>query len=925
MQSSGVGPTDQRNAAYRFDPANQTHGRQYLDANSKFGVKADKKCYRSAKHASGGNKRTFERVLVEGLQVNALDPRKDALRFQKCIERSPLKASSKIHPVRWAFDKHSIGERPCLELVVWNLDSITTSTILKNNFISFGSIQDVKIIEDPETALSLGMGLITFDDEDSKGHERALQAMSDTNRKLTIQGRTIRCGLNTNNEIFNQIYSKTMEAKEQHKKQMLLKETQQQQYQNKPGQKNQQNHQISSIKLKYMHQLTPHYKHIKPTSLAIKTSLVQRHLLHQPFILVEKQFVDPANTSKSFIRNWLSNYKLHRISFDDYGFYITFDSLEAAERCFEECDGQTFWSGPWSFKLFMTLFIPDDMISNSKIGLIYEKMYPSVFKREPKINTPNPALTKPSILPIPPQPFKDDARIVQTNGSKPRTKEESAQVIKNELGTYLTQDIYANNLQRIINKVLDSDAVQLKRKEWEEKKKSEAEDRRKGLKSFENKVSTAKVVKSLDVSLLIGKKKPGIIKKAPPVIKKEIELNDRKRKLSFDENGEEQQQDQEEPKDHESNDGTSHTSDSETPPTTSVEPEIKSEAAVEEEEEKPKVATHVGDDKFGPSHGKPVPVYDDSDLLANFKPTISWLKSSIKSEEDFEIIKRITANNPKTPIKNLDYWAWKRLSAHDDYRKLKNMTQVEDQEQEFDFAYETKINPSLRNATGSFGTEPYKKIPDSNKSQYLIHRRRLTQLNPIHETQDEENTSLTSHNSISSSRVNRANDRRFAQDINSIAGGNLELNKLSKRKKPVQFARSAIHNWGLYALENISAGEMIIEYVGERIRQQVAELREKKYLRLGIGSSYLFRVDENTVIDASKKGGIARFINHCCEPSCTAKIIKVDGSKRIVIYALRDVRKNEELTYDYKFERETNDEERIRCLCGAPGCKGFLN
>ena len=52
------------------------------------------------------------------------------------------------------------------------------------------------------------------------------------------------------------------------------------------------------------------------------------------------------------------------------------------------------------------------------------------------------------------------------------------------------------------------------------------------------------------------------------------------------------------------------------------------------------------------------------------------------------------------------------------------------------------------------------------------------------------------------------------------------------------------------------------------------------------------------------KRGIARFINHCCSPSCTAKIIKVEGKKRIVIYALRDIEANEELTYDYKFERK---------------------
>jgi histone-lysine N-methyltransferase SETD1 len=84
---------------------------------------------------------------------------------------------------------------------------------------------------------------------------------------------------------------------------------------------------------------------------------------------------------------------------------------------------------------------------------------------------------------------------------------------------------------------------------------------------------------------------------------------------------------------------------------------------------------------------------------------------------------------------------------------------------------------------------------------------------------------------------------------------------------------------------------MIIEYVGDRVRQRVADLREAKYDMQGVGSSYLFRIDEDTVIDATKMGGIARFINHSCTPNCTAKIIRVDNSKRIVIYALRDIGK----------------------------------
>jgi len=78
------------------------------------------------------------------------------------------------------------------------------------------------------------------------------------------------------------------------------------------------------------------------------------------------------------------------------------------------------------------------------------------------------------------------------------------------------------------------------------------------------------------------------------------------------------------------------------------------------------------------------------------------------------------------------------------------------------------------------------------------------------------------------------------------------LNQLKKRKKLVKFDRSAIHNWGLYAEENIAVNDMIIEYVGEKVRQRVADLREKKYDMQGVGSSYLFRIDEDTVIDATK-------------------------------------------------------------------------
>jgi len=150
----------------------------------------------------------------------------------------------------------------------------------------------------------------------------------------------------------------------------------------------------------------------------------------------------------------------------------------------------------------------------------------------------------------------------------------------------------------------------------------------------------------------------------------------------------------------------------------------------------------------------------------------------------------------------------------------------------------------------------------------------------------------------------------------------INFNQLQTRKKQLRFARSPIHDWGLYAMERISKGEMVIEYVGEIIRAQVADKREKAYERQGIGSSYLFRIDDDLVVDATKKGNLGRLINHSCDPNCTAKIITISGEKKIVIYAKQDIELGDEITYDYHFPIE---QEKIPCLCGSAKCRGFLN
>ena len=322
-----------------------------------------------------------------------------------------------------------------------------------------------------------------------------------------------------------------------------------------------------------------------------------------------------------------------------------------------------------------------------------------------------------------------------------------------------------------------------------------------------------------------------------------------------------------------------------------------SEAPEEDEEdvifESAPVETSV---EWGMSGESPRPTVDDD--FANIFD-LDGLKNILKDDEDspiaVELFKAATASQQDWA----HTWAWKQ----EDIKGLnRNGHKGLVSEETFVEGY------YVPNKSGSARTEGTKKILNSEKSLYLPHRIKVQKAREEREAQAKkagkdfvteaaEAARMAAEKLLAkgNSRASRVNNRRYVADLNDQKknlGGNtdiLQFNQLKKRKKPVKFARSAIHNWGLYAMENIPMNDMIIEYVGEKVRQQVADLRENRYLKSGIGSSYLFRIDENTVIDATKKGGIARFINHSCMPNCTAKIITVEKSKRIVIYALRDI------------------------------------
>ncbi len=99
---------------------------------------------------------------------------------------------------------------------------------------------------------------------------------------------------------------------------------------------------------------------------------------------------------------------------------------------------------------------------------------------------------------------------------------------------------------------------------------------------------------------------------------------------------------------------------------------------------------------------------------------------------------------------------------------------------------------------------------------------------------------------------------------------------------------------GLFALDKIDRGEFVCEYVGEVITEKVSKERlASKYANYS--KFYMLTLVGKEVIDATAKGGIARFMNHSCDPNCqTSKWLSVSLSLSLSFFSLcfcaRDLR-----------------------------------
>ncbi|KAL2917327.1 hypothetical protein HK105_202991 [Polyrhizophydium stewartii] len=134
---------------------------------------------------------------------------------------------------------------------------------------------------------------------------------------------------------------------------------------------------------------------------------------------------------------------------------------------------------------------------------------------------------------------------------------------------------------------------------------------------------------------------------------------------------------------------------------------------------------------------------------------------------------------------------------------------------------------------------------------------------------------------------------------------------------PIQVFQTERKGLGLRALCDIPNGAFIIEYTGEVISTELFRKRTLEYSKAGARHFYFMSLKRGEYIDASKRGNISRFINHSCAPNCSLQKWVVGTSVRMGIFAIKDIKRGVELTFDYKTKAQP-------CYCGEPVCKGFI-
>ena len=138
----------------------------------------------------------------------------------------------------------------------------------------------------------------------------------------------------------------------------------------------------------------------------------------------------------------------------------------------------------------------------------------------------------------------------------------------------------------------------------------------------------------------------------------------------------------------------------------------------------------------------------------------------------------------------------------------------------------------------------------------------------------------------------------------------------------VEVLKTDKRGFGVRSCRSFAPGQIIMEYTGEIVSEGECQRRMREDYN-GKQCYYLMELERGLIIDGTK-GSMARFINHSCAPNCEVRMVKVNGTPRMAVFAGDEgVMTGEELTYDYNFDNFGTTQQQ--CFCGAPSCRGFLS
>lgn len=150
--------------------------------------------------------------------------------------------------------------------------------------------------------------------------------------------------------------------------------------------------------------------------------------------------------------------------------------------------------------------------------------------------------------------------------------------------------------------------------------------------------------------------------------------------------------------------------------------------------------------------------------------------------------------------------------------------------------------------------------------------------------------------------------------------------RVIRNSKLITVRKSKIHGFGVFAKKRIPADTYIIEYLGEKITNREADRRYESgtSVRGDPNHTFFFCSSSRHIIDAGVNGNDARFINHSCDGNCESDV----RGGRVFIMSRRDIKRGEELLYDYSLMRSKDDppdmDKQYKCRCGTKACRGSM-